>query len=354
MSDYGENTTTPDYSAYYEDTENYAPCNNSSVRNFSHVFLPTLYSLVTIIGFIGNGLVVCVLLKHRNQTTLTDICLLNLALFDLLFVFSLPFYSHYAAVEEWIFGDFVCHFASGVHTLGFFGSIFFMVVMTLDRYVVIMHAHTMARHRTLRVGIALTVVVWMLSLCISLPVFALTQVKYEDFNWKCNSNTKDNIWDNFNIFMTNIVGLVIPLLVMIFCYSRIIPTLVKMRTVKKHRIVKLIIIIVVIFFLFWTPYNIVILLNFLHNQGILINDCDMLTGLNLSLPVTEGIAYAHCCLNPIIYAFVGQKFMLRVKRLLRKWVPCRFLVSPRNMSESSFRKSSIVSRSSEITSTRIM
>ncbi|XP_071757380.2 C-C chemokine receptor type 3-like [Centroberyx gerrardi] len=281
-------------------------------------------------------------------------CLLNLALADLLFVLSLPFYSHYAAAADWIFGNFACRLVSGVHVLGFFSSTFFMVVMTLDRYAVIMHAHTVARHRTLRMGIALTACVWTLSMCISLPTLVFTQTQNESSAISCDFYPDSDIWEEFDLFATNILGLVIPLLVMIVCYSRIMPTLVNMRSAKKHRVVKLIVIIVAVFFFFWTPYNITLLLRFLQSRNVMDADCDVMASVSLSIQVTEAIAYSHCCLNPIIYAFVGQKFMRRVLRLLKKWVPWCFPRLPREMSESSYRKSSITSRSSDVTSTHIM
>ncbi|KAF7653318.1 hypothetical protein LDENG_00084780 [Lucifuga dentata] len=324
------------------------------MREFSRVFLPILYSLVFILGFIGNGLVVCVLVKHRNQTNMTDICLFNLALSDLVFVLSLPLFCHYAAISQWVFGDFICHFSSGLHNLGFFSSIFFMVVMTLDRYVLIMHTHTVARHRTLKVGAALAVVVWMLSLCISLPNFIFTKVKNESSELTCDYDSESANWKLYNLITMNILGLVIPLLVMIVCYSRIIPTLVNMRSAKKHRVVKLIVTIVVVFFFFWTPCNIILVLKYLHDQGILFRTCNSQANIILSEKVTEAVAFTHCCLNPIIYAFVGQKFMHRVLRLLRKWLPSSLLLSSRDFSESSNRQSSVTSRSSDVTSTFII
>lgn len=355
MSD-DELITTPtyeDYSDYYNGINGiYVPCNNGNVREFSRVFLPTLYSLVFILGLIGNGLVVCVLVKHRNKTNMTDICLFNLALSDLVFVLSLPLFCHYAAISQWVFGDFLCHLASGLHNLGFFSGIFFMVVMTLDRYVVILHAHTVARHRTLRAGIALTMFVWMLSLCISLPNFIFIKVKNVSSVLICDYDQDSYNWQLYNLFTMNILGLVIPLLVMIVCYSRIIPTLVNMRSAKKHRVVKLIITIVVVFFFFWTPYNIIIVLNYLEENNYLSHSCDLKANIILSVQVTEAIAFTHCCLNPIIYAFVGQKFMKRVLQMLRKWLPSSLF--SRDFSESSSRKSSVMSRSSDVTSTVIM
>uniref|UniRef100_A0A3P9BFL8 G-protein coupled receptors family 1 profile domain-containing protein n=1 Tax=Maylandia zebra TaxID=106582 RepID=A0A3P9BFL8_9CICH len=215
----------------------------------------------------GNGLVVCVLVKHRNQCNLTDICLFNLALSDLLFIFMLPFYSHYVRVGQWTFGDFI--------------SIFFMVVMTLDRYMIIVHAHRVARYRTKRASIILTVLVWMLSLFVSLPDFIFRKAKEQESQGvECDYPEESKVWECYDLFTTNVLGLVIPVLVMVGCYSRIIPTLMSMRTAKRH----------------------------LLDENI-----------RLSITVTEALAYTHCCLNPIIYAFVGEKFMRRALQLLKSW-----------------------------------
>lgn len=245
----------------------------------------------------------------------------------------------------------MCHFTTVFHNTGFFSSIFFMVVMTLDRYVVILHAHTVARYRTLRTGITLAAVVWMLSLSVSVPAIIFTKVTNQSYGLSCHYVPENYAWKLYNLFATNILGLVIPLLVMVACYSRIIPTLLKMRSAKRHRAVKLIISIVVAFFLFWAPYNICLFVSFLKFKGNLQGDLDV--SLKLAIAVTETFAYSHCCLNPIIYAFVGQKFMKRALQLLRSWVPGLHLPSIGDLSDSSFRKSSVMSRSSDVTSTVI-
>ncbi|CAI5663144.1 unnamed protein product [Oreochromis niloticus] len=345
-----ENTMNYDYYQDYFEIPNhtdFSPTNLSDVKDFNKVFLTTLYSLVFITGFIGNGLVVCVLVKHRNQSNLTDICLFNLALSDLLFVFTLPFYSHYARVGQWTFGDFMCRLISCSHHIGFFSSIFFMVVMTLDRYMIIVHAHRVARYRTMRAAIILTVLVWMLSLFVSLPDFIFIKaIEQESQGVQCYYPEESKVWEHYSLFTINVLGLVIPLLVMVGCYSRIIPTLVSMRTAKKHRIVKLIICIVVAFFLLWAPYNISLFLEFLQKREKISQNKTWDKNLRLSKTVTEALAYTHCCLNPIIYAFVGEKFMRRALQLLKKFVP----FYGRYLSDSSFRRSSVMSRGSEVTS----
>lgn len=303
----------------------------------------------------GNTLVLCVLMKHRKQTNLTDISLFNLALSDLLFVLALPFHAHYMVAGKWTFGDFMCRFISTSYRAGFVGSIFSMIFMTLDRYMVIMHALTVARYRTLRAGIVLTVMIWSLTFIVSLPTFIFTRVVNESYGNACYFMTENNFWQIYNLSVLNILGLVLPLFVMIACYSRIIPRLVNMRSTKRHRVIRLIICIMVAFFLFWAPYNCSRLLDFLYsNSQVEVEDiCQVMANLLLAGTLTETLAYTHCCLNPVIYAFIGEKFMKRVLNLLRNCFPCLQSVLARDLSVGSRRKSSVTSRSSEVSSTVI-
>ncbi|XP_019735509.1 C-C chemokine receptor type 2-like [Hippocampus comes] len=338
--------TEYDYSDYYEPgIEVESPCDSSGMMDFCRVFIVVLYSLVIKFGFIGNALVVCVLIKHRKQTTMTDVCLFNLALSDLLFVITLPFYTHYTLVKQWTHGDFLCHLIGGSVSTAFFCSIFFMVVMTLDRYMVIMHDAKVVKYRTARTGFILTVAVWLLSFFVSLPSFIITSETMQPHGLGCTYEPKNAAWEAYTVATNSILGLVLPLLVMVLCYSRIIPVLMRIRSAKKQRVVKLIISIMVVFFLLWTPYNILLFLKFLHSEWNFLNDCDSLKNLKLSLSVTETIAFTHCCVNPIIYAFVGQKFMRRVLQLI-KCVP-GISISRRRSSGYSSRKSSVMSKSSE-------
>lgn len=318
------------------------------MKSFLHILTCIIFLLP------GNSLVLCVLVKHWNQANLTDISLFNLALSDLLFVLTLPFYAHYAVAGEWPFGDFMCRFTSVCHRTGFFSSIFFMIFMTLDRYMVIMHALTVARYRTLRTGVVVSVVVWLLSFTVSLPSLIFTQVTNSSYGISCKYTPDSDIWEDYNPFAMNILGLVLPLFIMIVCYARIIPRLVNMRSTKRHRVIRLIICIVLAFFLFWAPYNIYLFLFFLNNKEKLGGEvCQVEENLKLTGTVTETFAYTHCCLNPVIYAFIGEKFMKRVLNLLKSWFPSLRSVLARDLSENSRRKSSVMSRSSEVTSTFI-
>ncbi|XP_053476802.1 C-C chemokine receptor type 5-like [Ictalurus furcatus] len=321
------NMTTKEYSDYYNLTNcSFPVCKNNNIMDFSQVFLPTLYSIVLILGLIGNGLVLCVLVKYHKSSNMSDLCLFNLAISDLLFLISLPFWAHYAAISEWTFGGFMCHAVTALYMLGFYGSIFFMILMTIDRYTVIVHTYTslFSKHRSVRASIALALFIWALSLGASLPNIIFSQVKNESHGWTCKEEYPEgSAWKPFSYIELNILGLIIPLSVMVFCYSRIIPILMTMKSQKKHKAVRLMLVLVIVFFLFWTPYNIVIFLKFLHHLGYM-STCQWHQDLSMAMQWVETIAFSHCCLNPIIYAFVGQKFRNLFLKILKEWFPLCF------------------------------
>ncbi|TSL82505.1 C-C chemokine receptor type 4 [Bagarius yarrelli] len=277
------NTTILDYDKLLE----FRSCSNGKVRNFSSILLPTLYLIVFIMGFIGNGLVVCVLIRYRQKSNVTDVCLFNLALSDLLFLTSLPFLAHYAAITEWTFGSFMCQAVTAFYMLGFYGSIFFMILMTVDRYAIIVHAQIslFSKNRSVKAAIVFTLIMWLISLGASLPTIIFSQAKNNSGEWTCKPEYPNvTAWTSFFYIELNIFGFIIPVSVMMFCYSRIIPMLMAMKFQKKRKAVNLILVLIIVFFLFWTPYNIVIFLKFLHQLGYM-SSCQWKQDLDIAMQV---------------------------------------------------------------------
>ncbi|XP_058230232.1 C-C chemokine receptor type 5-like [Hemibagrus wyckioides] len=336
MAMISHNETSENYSDYDKNLDEYSPHITTDIKAFRQVFLPILYSIVFIVGFIGNGLVVCVLVKYHKKSNMSDLCLFNLALSDLLFLLSLPFWAHYATTTQWIFGSFMCHAVTALYMLGFYGSIFFMILMTVDRYAVIVHTYNslFSKYRSVRAIIALILFTWTLSLVASLPniIFSQTSMSNKPNVWTCSLKYPNLKWRLFSYIELNILGLIIPLSVMVFCYSRIIPILMSMKSQKKHKAVRLILVLVSVFFLFWTPYNIVIFLNYLHYLGYMSTN-QWHQDLNMAIQWVESIAFTHCCLNPIIYAFVGQRFRNLFLKILKEWFPLCFGQCPTAESE---------------------
>ncbi|XP_069070425.1 C-C chemokine receptor type 5-like [Pleurodeles waltl] len=344
----------PDMPVSTEYNYDYAePCQKGDVKKFAAQFLPVVYSLVFLFGFFGNALVILVLIKYKRLKSMTDIYLLNLAISDLLFVMSLPFWAHYAK-DQWVFGNGFCKLLSGIYFVGFYSGLLFIILLTLDRYLAIVHAVLAFRARTVSYGIITSVFTWVVALLASLPGFVFYKAQKENETTTCSPhyplhNVKT--WKLVVTFKMNILGLLLPMAMMIFCYTRILKTLSKCKNEKKQKAVKLIFIIMIMFFLFWTPYNIVLVL-FTFQDSQALNTCEISKTLDRAVQWTESIAFIHCCLNPVIYAFVGEKFRKYLMKLMPKWAMCPYCpVSDRERLE---RQSSVYTPSTEQDTSAIM
>ncbi|XP_067248424.1 C-C chemokine receptor type 5-like [Chanodichthys erythropterus] len=280
--------------------------------------LPVLYSLFFVVGFLGN-MVVCVVSMGVKLRSMTDICLLNLALSDLLLVSSLPFLAHYAR-DQWIFGDVMCTMVLSVYHIGFYSGIFFIVLMSVDRYLAVVHPVFALRVRTRTYGILASVVLWIVAVSASFP--ELMHLKTKDYNeqkhctsYPTNDKNSHIFLRTFGILKMNVIGLILPLIVIGFCYSMILKRLLTAHS-SRRQAMHLVIVVMVVFFCCWVPYNVTAFMKALELNEIITQSCDSSKAISLSLQITEALAYSHSCLNPIIYAFVREKFRRNFFRLL--------------------------------------
>lgn len=295
--------------------EEASPCDKVDIHEFGRHLLPILYSIVFFIGLVGNFLVVTVILKGGNKKNITDIFFLNLAISDLLFVISLPFWASYL-ISGWTLGNLSCQVVSSFYSVGFFGGMIFITVISIDRYLAIVHATFFMSARTVRRGFFISVLLWSVAVFFATPQFVFVQ-KMEATCTSRYPEAVKKIWPVFSYMELNTIGFLLPLCIMSCCYFGIIKTLLSCKNNRKKRAIRLILLVVVVFFVFWTPYNISIFLQILRHYDFFQN-CSTLRILDYTTHVTETLAFSHCCLNPIIYAFAGEKFRKYLSKLVLK------------------------------------
>ncbi|XP_010622683.1 C-C chemokine receptor type 3 [Fukomys damarensis] len=298
------------------------PCFKVSIRDLGAQFLPPLYSLVFIVGLLGNVVVIVILTKYRRLRIMTNIYLLNLAISDLLLLLTLPFWIHYVVWKTWVFGHFMCKLISGFYYVGLYSEIFFIILLTVDRYLAIVHAVFALRARTVTFGVITSVITWGLAGLAALPEFIFHRIQGDLEELFCSPaypEGEEDYWKLFQALRMNVVGLALPLLLMAVCYTGIIKTLMRCPNKKKYKAIRLIFVIMVVFFVFWTPYNLVLLLS-AFQVTLLDTDCEKSKQLDVAMQVTEVIAHTHCCVNPVIYAFVGERFQKYLRHFLHRHV----------------------------------
>lgn len=89
--------------------------------------------------------------------------------------------------------------------------------------------------------------------------------------------------------------------------------------------------VVVVFIACHLPFNIALLydtITLFHLQ-----DCKDVDLLHTIKAVTESVAYLHCCLNPVLYAFVGVKFRNHFRKIVEDlWCLGKKYIQPRRFS----------------------
>ena len=115
--------------------------NTSSLNHSSTTWKPEsviislAFSLIFLVGTVGNCLVLAVLLRNGQMKT-TNLFILNLGVADLCFiVFCVPFQATIYTLDEWVFGSFVCKVVHFIIFLTMYASIFTLVAVSLDRCV---------------------------------------------------------------------------------------------------------------------------------------------------------------------------------------------------------------------------
>uniref|UniRef100_A0A8D0G8Y1 C-C motif chemokine receptor 6 n=1 Tax=Sphenodon punctatus TaxID=8508 RepID=A0A8D0G8Y1_SPHPU len=308
----GEEPNTTDIMYYdYE-----APCAKPDVRNFTKIFLPIAYSLICVLGLVGNLFVVITFALYKKSESMTDVYLFNMAIVDILFVLTLPFWAVNYAMDEWIFGDFLCKITKGIYAINFNCGMLLLACISLDRYIAIVQATKSfkLRAKTLAYSKVICLVVWVSSVLISSSTFIFSG-SYR--NSIVLNETKD-ICDHRYSFGGTIMkllllgiqlvfGFFIPLLFMIFCYAFIVKTLVQAQNSKRNKAIRVIVLIVAVFLVCQVPHNIVAFVA-AASMGKLNKSCMEEKQRVYAKYTTEALAFLHCCLNPVLYAFVGVKF----------------------------------------------
>lgn len=317
------NTSDPSYVV----SGNVQLCPKTHLNAFGSRIIPIFYYANFLLSYIGNGLVLFIIYKYEKLNTVTNIFLLNLVISNILFATSLPFWATYH-LSEWIFGEILCKVISSMYSVGFCSSILFLTLMTLDRYLAVMHAVPAAKSRMRAYAIVGTLTVWLVSIAASAKEFVLQTVWKSPFDGlMCEeagfSESTMLRWRLVAYYQQFLLFFLLPLFMVMYCYTGITIRVLSTRLTNKCRTVKLIFVTVFTFFICWTPYNVVIFLCAIQLSSPSMEDsCSASEMMDYALYVTRNIAYVYCCISPVFYTFVGKKFQSHFKKLMARKIPC--------------------------------
>ncbi|NXT91444.1 GPR25 protein, partial [Anhinga rufa] len=105
---------------------------------FTSVFIPILYSFIFLLGLVGNVFVIVLMAKKGGGKRMVDTFVLNLAVADVIFVCTLPFWvAAGARGNRWLLGEGLCKVSSYAIAVNRCSSILFLTALSVERYLVI-------------------------------------------------------------------------------------------------------------------------------------------------------------------------------------------------------------------------
>ncbi|KAL2090994.1 hypothetical protein ACEWY4_013257 [Coilia grayii] len=296
-------------------TTNKSFCEKIDIQ-FTHIFLPTVYVLVCIIGVFAN--VFGLKSMFKRWRTLGDIkfFILNLGIADLLYVSTLPFLiSYYAADSTWQFGTVFCKITRFCFNLNLYGSIGFLTCICVYRYLGIVYPMKIKGIVNTRLSVTISALVWTLVVMQILPDMFFE--KSAPNSSQCFDTTGNDLIKDYLPYSIGwtVTGFLIPLLVIIVCYGHVayvLMTKANINTLLKQRSLKLIIFLTVLFSVCFLPYHLLRNLNLSTRILKMRGTCHpVFDDIYIAYQVSRGLACLNSAINPIIYLVGNDEFLMR-------------------------------------------
>ncbi|NXT49965.1 BKRB1 protein, partial [Pluvianellus socialis] len=298
--------------------------------------VPKYIDSICIIGLLGNILILLTYSLHKSPLKIAEVYLMNLAVADLIFLSCLPFWTQNIRNEfKWPFGNFLCRSTSAAVSLSVYTSIYLLVAVSVDRYLIFARtlSHRGIRSKTMAKGICL--LIWFFGILLSVPIFKFRNVKY--FSWlndsACVLDFPTPLWATAERLGFNIMGFVLPATAIILLNFFTIRSLQKnaregralqTKSCREHKGTKatrLIFAVILMFLLCWAPYHFFVFLGILHQTEV-IKGCFWGELLNFGDQFGYTLAITNSCINPVIYVMVGKYFRQKALEVFSQFIPC--------------------------------
>ncbi|XP_037343426.1 B2 bradykinin receptor-like [Pungitius pungitius] len=315
-------TSVPD-----QNTTNGTDCLDVYDWEWLYTSQPVYILLITVLGILFNVFILMVFCFHKKACTVAEIYLSNLAAADLILVSCLPFWAVYISNGfNWPFGPFMCKVVNLGIKLNANSSIYFLVLVSMDRYVALVHTMSHGRMRRPKYAKLGCLLVWGFGVLLSFPTIFFREVKYlREYNvTACFLDYPDLTTELFFDGILIVFGFVVPISVASFCTLKIIQALTNQMTERfnaektEQKATNLVLAVLLAFFICWVPFHVVTALDVLVRAEIL-GGCHLQSVLEICNQIFTYLAFFNSVLNPILYVIVGKNFRKKVCELFKEW-----------------------------------
>ncbi|XP_035026565.1 relaxin-3 receptor 1 [Hippoglossus stenolepis] len=313
------------------------------------VLIALVYLVVCVLGLVGNFLALFLLHSRRrgHHHSSIDCYVMSLALTDLQFVLTLPFWAIDTVLDfRWPFGRIMCKIVSSVTTMNMYASVYFLTAMSVTRYRSLVTSLKMESPRiaTARAKWG-SLTIWVVSLVATLPhAFYSTTVQISADDELCLvrfSDSDSGHWDPqvlLGLYQTQkvLLGFVVPLIIISVCYLLLLRFILSRRIVgsvvsgseteksesergrhrRRSKVTRSVTIVVLSFFICWLPNQALTMWGVLIKFDMVPFSKAFYNAQAYAFPLTVCLAHANSCLNPVLYCLIRREYRAGLKELL--------------------------------------
>ncbi|GMT28054.1 hypothetical protein PFISCL1PPCAC_19351 [Pristionchus fissidentatus] len=318
------------------------------------IFMTFIFSILTIIGFFGNVMVITVVRKVKGMITPTNCYLTSLAISDsLFFLATTPVEIAYLYTDEYVFGPVGCAVMSYLPYLAINLSSLSITAFTIERYFGICKPYLARQVCTVERANLILKGIWIFALLYNSPWMFLAKLTTDPETnlTMCEfSLSRDNIAYRILYTFDILTFYAFPMVLNIFIYIKIYFVLIscgdrlKSTAVTlisagknsskdeappaqtseflisggrsrastrggKNSVVKMLALVVVVFATCWFPYRAMVFYNSYAPEGHLYRP-------EWYLFFAKTLVFVNCSVNPILYNLMSQRFRSAFKSLL--------------------------------------
>lgn len=293
------------------------------VPGLERFIVPAIFSVVVLLGCLGNTLVIIVVFKNKDHfRNTTNLFILNLAIADMLFlIFCVPFHAIIYTLNDWPFGEFMCKFVHLVQFSSMMASIFTLVAMSLDRYLAVGHPIRTKHLRTPWIALLVSVLTWTFAIGIAIPWPIVYTVRvYNNHGPQEMAYCADD-WgemaphkSTYHLILF-IFAYALPLIAIFVLSVLMIQQLWavhgpasegprhRQSLQAKRKVTRLIIVVVLVFCVCWLPSHISWLWTSYWPHTV-----PHTYAFYIWRIASHVLSYANSSMNPVIYAFLSSQF----------------------------------------------
>lgn len=275
------------------------------------LLIPSLYSLVFLLGLPSNGLALWVLATRTEKLTST-IFLMNLAAADLLLISVLPLkIFYYFLGNNWPFGEGLCRVTTAFFYGNMYCSVLLLTCISVDRYLAVVHPFFSRSFRTPTFAAWTCAAVWLCAAGITLPL-TLQQQSYPLYRADitlCHDvlpRQEDDGYYFYYFICLIACAFLAPLAVMLFSYCSVLQALLGSGKRYFHSM-KLTALVLVMLMAFYTPSNVLLLVHYSSYQ------CKLSGSLYISYMVSLAVSTCNSCADPFVYYYISEDFREKVR-----------------------------------------